>query len=92
MTNQAAAAKIAAAAAIAEFLARKSVTKVATGASSGISDREFFLASRGDIDLTIDRSERIAERQLEAGREARHCGADFNEALWAARHAGDMAR
>ena len=79
-------------AAIAAFLAKRAPTVVAVGTSSGITDREFFLASRGDLDLTVNRAERRAERQLEAGREARHMGADFNEALWAARHAGDMSR
>ncbi len=65
MTNPATAAKIAAAAAIADFLARKSVTKVAVGTSSGISDRQFFLASRGDISLRGATDDQLIEQRHE---------------------------
>lgn len=82
----------ASAAAIAAFLAKKSATKVGVGINSGISDRQFFLASRGDIDLKTDTSEQRSERYMETVREAKHCGADDNEALWLGRMAGDMSR
>jgi hypothetical protein len=37
---------------VAAFLAKGgSIRRVPTGASSGISDRQFYLASRGDISL-----------------------------------------
>lgn len=74
------------------------VTRIETGASSGVTDRQWYAASQGKIDLRsrLDGSdeERRSERFLEAGREAKHRGASdaeaFDEARWAARHAGDM--
>lgn len=63
-------------AAIAAFLAKRAVTKVAVGTSSGITDRQFFLASRGDIDLKErdNDAERADIRMREKFAEARHVG------------------
>lgn len=64
------------AALIAAAMASRGVTKVAVGENSGISDRQFFLASRGDIDLK-DRDndqERADIRMREKFAEARSVG------------------
>ena len=51
---------------VAAFLAKGgSVRRVPKGASSGITDRQFFLASRGDISLKADDNALIAERHTE---------------------------
>lgn len=66
----------ASAAAIAAFLAKKSATKIAVGTSSGITDRQFYLASQGNLDLTgrnFD-AERADERMREKFAEARTVG------------------
>ncbi len=65
------------AALIADALAKKGATKIAVGTNSGISDRQFFLASRGDIDLKArdNDAERADIRMREIFAEARSVGA-----------------
>lgn len=66
----------ASAAAIAAFLAKKSATKIAVGISSGITDRQFYLASQGNLDLKgrDNEQERADERMREKFAEARSVG------------------
>lgn len=83
---------------IAEHLASKGATKVAADASNGVTDRQWYAAIQGRINLRArlhgTDSERRSERFMETVREAKHCGASdseaFDEARWTARHAGDM--
>ena len=54
--------------AIAAFLAKGGkVSKVATGANSGISDRAFYLASRGEISLKPPSDNELIERRYVRG-------------------------
>lgn len=90
------------AAALAAFKARGgTVTRIETGASSGVTDRQWYAASQGKIDLRSRLNggdeERAAERYAETFRETRHAGGSVSEALddasearWLARMAGDM--
>lgn len=70
------------AAALAAFKGK--VTRVETGASSGITDRQWYAASQGRLDLnaklrgeavTVELTEHQAERERERFAEARHFGA-----------------
>ncbi len=50
------------------FLAKGGkINKVAKGASSGITPRQFYLAARGDISLKADDNALIAERHVSGG-------------------------
>lgn len=60
-------------AAIAAFKGK--VTRVETGASSGISDRQWYRASKGDLDLNEKVAENREERVREKFAEARYYGA-----------------
>lgn len=64
------------AALIAEALARKGATKVAVGTSSGITDRQWYKASQGVIDLRERdlSAERADEQMRERFAEARSVG------------------
>ena len=75
------------AAAIAAFLAKGGkVNKIDAGVNSGISDRAFFLASRGDISLRANPEDETRwERQMEACRETRFVGGTESQALDAMR-------
>ena len=50
-------------------------TRIETGASSGITDRQWYRASKGDLDLNEKVEENRAERERERFAEARHFGA-----------------
>jgi hypothetical protein len=90
--------------AIAAFLAKGGkVTKLDPDASNGVTDRQWYAASKGDIDLRSrlngSDAERLAERKMEIGREVRHLGGSQAEALdaasdfearWTHRHGGGM--
>lgn len=64
------------AALIAEALARKGATKVPAGAGVGLTDRQWFAASQGKIDLRakLSGSEQADERMREKFAEARSVG------------------
>lgn len=86
--------------AIAAFLARKNVTKVAVGTSSGITDRQFYLASQGNLNLRENTFANAMGEEIyvETVVQAKHRRASDSEALdagrsemvWQARMAGDM--
>ena len=61
------------------------VTRVDADASSGITDRQWYAAAQGRLDLNnraagCELTERQAERQRERFAEARHLGATQDEA------------
>ena len=72
--------------AIAAFLAKGgSVRKIATGEGAGVTDRQWYAASQGNLDLRSKLNgsddERLAERRMETFRETRHVGGSVSEAL-----------
>jgi hypothetical protein len=76
---------------IAEHLAKKGATKVAPGVGVGFTDRQWYAASQGKIDLRekLASDDRYAERVMETVREHSHCGASTSEALDAGRNLPD---
>lgn len=61
------------AAALANFKGK--VTRVDADASSGITDRQWYKASKGELDLNRKVKENAAERERERFAEARYFGA-----------------
>ena len=70
-------------------------TRIETGANSGISDRQWYKASKGEISLKAPtENELIAQRHRIGNMIVNGLGEaiaeEFDEARWTARHAGDM--